>query len=88
MGSPYPPLPEPFAVNEADIEEVTTTPRHPEKVEGPSPLQWAFILTVCIVGGYWLATAIYNNAVERDAALSNTIQHHHYDVVIHLSQAE
>ncbi|KAJ6571895.1 hypothetical protein B0H19DRAFT_672308 [Mycena capillaripes] len=39
--------------------EVESSLRSDRKVEGPSRLQWVVILSVCIVGGWFLANALY-----------------------------
>lgn len=31
-------------------------------VEGPSFKQWVFIVSACVIGGYWLAAALYKPA--------------------------
>ena len=37
--------------------------RNGAPIQGPTVWQWVLIVTVCVVGGYWLAFAIYKASV-------------------------
>lgn len=45
-----------------------------DKADGPSRLQWAVILTICLVGGWFFANAVYTHGLHTHKAEVVTIK--------------
>lgn len=76
MGSyPPPPAYEPFAAHDDYDEHVTRRERR--QPDGcPTPLQAILGVLVCVIGGYWLATSLYNNAAKNNQNLVPDMELH------------